>query len=206
MANNNKELSTVGIAGENESGSLQVVERNLKSYIQTGNDNALQAVAVEMRRRPGLFGIMFPGRILRENDELTVQNMKDMYKARQDQFNALVAVQIERTKLEGQMMIQSKLQGYEGQLSTQAMQIQKDLSAFSARKLLEMQETFQKSTSIFSTRIDQQTKEAETYKENPVLYDKLKQNLERETQMFFDTIEKLRNGFREALENKLNQK
>jgi hypothetical protein len=200
-----KELSVVGVAGENESGSLQVVERNLKSYIQTGNDNALQAVAVEMRRRPGLFGLMFPGKILRENDELTVQNMKDMYKARQDQFNALVAVQIERTKLEGQMLIQSKLQGYEGQLSTQAMQIQKDLSEFSARKLLEMQDTFQKSTSVFVERIAQQTNEAETYKENSMLYGKLKQNLERETDMFFDTMEKLRNGFKEALENKLSQ-
>jgi hypothetical protein len=201
----NKELSTVGIAGENESGSLQVVERNLKSYIQTGNDNALQAVAVEMRRRPGLFGIMFPGKILRENDELTIQNMKDMYKARQDQFNALVAVQIERTKLEGQMLIQSKLQGYEGQLSKQAMQIRTDLTEFSQRKILEMLETFHKSTSVFAERIEKQTQDAEKYKDNSLLYNKLKQNLEREMEMFFETIDRLSSGFTEALNNKLNQ-
>jgi hypothetical protein len=205
MMEENKSLSNIGAAGENESGSLQVVERNLKTYIQTGNDIALQAVALEMRRRPGLFGIMFPGRILRENEELTVQNMKDMYKARQDQFNALVAVQIERTKLEGQMMIQSKLQGYEGQLSKQAMQVRTELTEFSQRKILEMLETFHTSTSTFAERIDKQTQDAEKYKDNPLLYSKLKQNLEREMEMFFETIDKLSSGFTEALNNKLNQ-
>jgi hypothetical protein len=201
----NKELSTVGIAGENESGSLQVVERNLKSYIQTGNDNALQAVAIEMRRRPGLFGIMFPGKILRENDELTIQNMKDMYKARQDQFNALVAVQIERTKLEGRMLIQSKLQGYEGQLTKQAIQIRTDLTDFSQRKILEMMETFHKSTSVFAEHIEKQTQDAEKYKDNSLLYNKLRQNLEQEMEIFFETIAKLSSGFIDALKNKLHQ-
>ena len=200
-----KGLANYGNSGENESSSLQVVERNLKSFIQTGNDNALQAVTAEVRRRPGLFGLIFPGKILRENEELTIQNMKDMYKVRQDMFNSYVAVQMERIKLEGQMMIQSKLQGYEGQLSKQAMQIRTELTEFSQRKILEMGEIFHNSTAVFAERIDKQTQEAEKYKDNSLLYSKLKQNLDNEMEMFFETIDKLRSGFTEALNNKLNQ-
>jgi hypothetical protein len=114
-------------------------------------------------------------------------------------------VQIERTKLEGQMLIQSKLQGYEGQLSKQAMQIRTDLTEFSQRKILEMMETFHKSTSVFAERIEKQSQDAEKYKDNSMLYSKLKQNLEREMEMFFETIDRLSSGFTEALNNKLDQ-
>ena len=199
------EQSLANIGGENSRESLQVVEKNLKMAIQTGTDAAFQAVSFELKRRPGLIGLMFPGRVLRENEELTVQNMKDMYQTRQDLLKAWVNVQLELTRNEGQMIIKSKLQRYEGELSQQAMQIRTDLTEFSQRKIAEMMDTFDRSTATFAERIDRQTREAEKYKDNNFLYERLKQNLEKEADMFFTTISELLDGFKEALNNKLNQ-
>jgi len=199
------ERSLANIGSEDGKESLQIVAKNLQTAIQTGTDVALQAVNFEIRRRPGLFGIMFPGKILRENEELTIQNMKDMYQIRQDLLKAWVNVQLELTKNEGQMIIKSKLQRYEGELSQQAMQIRTDLTEFSQRKISEMMDTFDRSTSTFAERIDRQTKDAEKYKDNAFLYEKLKKNLEKEAEMFFTTISELLDGFKEALNNKLNQ-
>jgi len=52
--------SLVNAGGNNDNESLQVVASNLKTLIQTRSDDAALAVESEMRRRPGLFGIMFP--------------------------------------------------------------------------------------------------------------------------------------------------
>jgi hypothetical protein len=201
-----KDQSLVNIGGSNDNESLQVVANNLQiMMLQDRNDEAKLAVESELRRRPGLFGIMFPGRILKENEELAVQNMKDVYQSRQDMMKAYVNVRIELLKNEGQMVIKSKLQKYEGELSQQAMQIRTDLTEFSQRKISEMMDTFDRSTSTFAERIDRQTKEAEKYRENASLYNNLKQNLQREQEMFFSTISELLSGFKEALNNKLNQ-
>jgi hypothetical protein len=201
-----KDQSLVNVGGTNDNESLQVVANNLQiMMLQERNDEAKSVVESEMRRRPGLFGIMFPGRILKENEELAVQNMKDVYQSRQDMMKAYVNVRIELMKNEGQMVIKSKLQKYEGELSQQAMQIRTDLTEFSQRKIAEMMNTFDRSTSTFAERIDRQTKEAEKYRENEFLYNNLRQNLQKEQEMFFSTISELLNGFKEALNNKLNQ-
>jgi len=200
----NSLVKTTG-AGGDEAKSLQNVAKNLQTVIESGNNDAMQAVSFELQRRPGLFGILFPGRILKENEELTVQTMKDMYQTRQELLKAWVNVQVELTKNEGQMIIKSKLQGYEGELSQQAMQIRTDLTEFSQRKIAEMMDTFDRSTATFAERLDRQTQEAEKYKDNSFLYNRLKQNLEKEADMFFTTISELLDGFKEALKNKLNQ-
>ena len=191
-------------ANEGVTDSLQIVQGNLQSYIKNGNDESLEAVALELRRRPGLFGIIFPGRILRESEELTIQKMKDMYKTRQTLFETYTNVMVEQIKNQGQMLIKSKLQGYEGELSQQAMQIQTNLTEFSQVKLAEIQNTFARSRANFAERIDKQMKDAEKYKGNTVLYAKLNANLEKEIDTFFGTIEELLDGFRESLKNKLN--
>jgi hypothetical protein len=201
-----KEQGLVNVGGSSDNESLQVVANNLQiMMLQERNDEAKLVVESELRRRPGLFGIMFPGRILKENEELAVQNMKDVYQSRQDMMKAYVNIRIELMKNEGQMVIKSKLQKYEGELSQQAMQIRTDLTEFSQRKIAEMMDTFDRSTSTFAERIDRQTKEAEKYRENEFLYNNLKQNLQKEQEMFFSTISELLNGFKEALNNKLNQ-
>jgi len=92
---------------------------------------------------------------------------------------------MELIKNEGQMIIKSKLQKYEGELSQQAMQIRTELTEFSQKKISEMMDTFDRSTSNFAERIDRQTKEAEKYIDNEFLYNNLKQNLLKEQEMFF---------------------
>jgi hypothetical protein len=201
----NKSLLNTNEKGNDDTKSLQVVAKNLQTAIASGSNESLQAVDYELKRRPGLFGIMFPGRILKENEELTVQNMKDMYQIRQSLLNAWVNVQVELTNNEGQMIIKSKLQGYEGELSHQAMQIQADLTEFSQKKLAEIQDTFARSRATFAERIDKQTKEAEKYKDNAFLYKNLQENLDKEIEMFFSTISDLLNGFKDSLKNKLTQ-
>ena len=73
-----RDQSLVNIGGgANDNESLQVVANNLKTMIQTGSNDAAAAVKYEMNRRPGLFGLMFPGRILdlftnHRNDKLKV--------------------------------------------------------------------------------------------------------------------------------------
>ena len=200
---NNQSLANIG--QQSDADSLQKLATNLKSMIETRSDEAASAVEFEIRRRPGLFGLMFPGRVLKENEELTIQNMKDVYQSRQEMFKAYINVQMEILKNEGQMIIKSKLQKYEGELAQQAMQIRTDLTEFSQRKISEMMNTFDSSTSSFAERIDKQTKDAEKYKENEFLYNNLMENLKKEQEMFFSTISELLNGFRESLNNKLNQ-
>jgi hypothetical protein len=201
----NSSLSKITETNNDGAKSLQGVAKNLQTVIETGNNDAMQAVSYELQRRPGLFGILFPGKILKENEGLSVQNMKDMYQTRQDLLKAWVNVQLELTKNEGQMIIKSKLQGYEGELSQQAMQIRTDLTEFSQRKISEIMDTFDRSTQTFAERIDRQTRDAEKYKDNSLLYNKLRQNLDKEMEMFFMTISELLDGFKEALSNKLNQ-
>jgi len=198
-----KNLPAAG--SDNGRESLRAVAVNLQTAIRTGTSDALRAVSMEAGRRPGLLGIMFPGKVLKENEELAIRNMKDIYQTRHDLLRAWVNVQLELTRNEGQMMIKSKLQSYEGELSRQAMQIRTDLTEFSQLKIAEMMDTFDRSTAAFAERIDRQTREAEKYKDNLFLYAKLKQNLEKESDMFFATISGLLDGFKEALNNKLNR-
>jgi hypothetical protein len=200
-----REQSLSNIGNTNTSETLQAVDKNAKNIIQAGEDAVFQTVQHEVRRRPGLFGLMFPGKILRENDELTIQKMRDTYKSRQDIVKAYIDAQVELVKNQGQMSIKSKLQGYEGELSQQAMQIRTNLTEFSQRKLSEMTGTFEKSRVDFLERTERQLNEAEKYKSNTFLYNKLEQNLHKEIEVFFDTIADLLDGFTEALNNKLNQ-
>ena len=198
-------LVNIGSESGNDSDTLQVLAHNFKAMIENRSDEATAAVEFELRRRPGLIGLLFPGRILKENEEFAIQNMKDVYQTRQEMFKAYVNIQMEILRIEGQMIIKSKLQKYEGALSQQAMQIRTDLTEFSQRKIAEMMDTFDRSTTAFAERIDRQTKEAEKYKDNEFLYEGLRKNLQKEAEMFFSTIDELLNGFKESLSNKLNQ-
>ena len=198
-------LVNIGSDNGNSSDSLKVLADNFKAMIENRSDEAAQAVDFELRRRPGLIGLLFPGKILKENEEFAIQNMKDVYQSRQEMFKAYVNIQMEILRNEGQMIIKSKLQKYEGELSQQAMQIRTDLTEFSQRKIAEMMDTFDRSTASFAERIDRQTKEAEKYKDNESLYDGLNKNRQKQMDMFFSTIEELSEGFRESLKDKLNQ-
>ena len=198
-------LVNIGSDNGNNSDSLKVLADNFKAMIENRSDEAAQAVDFELRRRPGLIGLLFPGKILKENEEFAIQNMKDVYQSRQEMFKAYVNIQMEILRNEGQMIIKSKLQKYEGELSQQAMQIRTDLTEFSQNKIAEMMNTFDRSRASFLERIDRQYKDAEKYKDNGFLYENLKKNLDKEIQMFFSTIEELLDGFKEALHNKLNQ-
>ena len=186
--------------------SLETVANSLKAMIlQKSSDDAASAVEYEMRRRSGLLGIMFPGRILKENEQLAVQNMKDVFQSRQQLMEAYINVQLELTKNQGKMIIKSKLQHYEGQLSLEAIQINANLGVFSQKKIAEMTETFARSRMDFAERLDRQHKEAEKYKGNEFLYEKLIKNLNKETEVFFTMVEELLDGFIKSLTNKLNQ-
>ena len=196
-------LSKIGDSGGAGVGDLQNVERNLQMAIQTGNSDAIQAVELELKRRPGVFSILFPGRILKENEELQIQNMKDMYKMRQNLLNAWINVKLEMTKNQGEMIIEKQCQTYGQELKTQDLKHLTELTDLAAKKRAEIQETLLKSQKDFSERIDDHMKDAEVYKKtNKVLYKALQDSFAKQIETFMRTTDELLNSFIDSLTKK----
>ncbi len=173
--------------------------------MQKNANDAASAVEFEMNRRSGLFGIMFPGKFLKEHEQLAIQNMKDVFQSRQELMQVYLNVQIELTKNQGQMIIKSKLQYYEGELSQKAMQIKTDLMKFAEAKKNEISSVLERSRIDFMERMDRQDKEVEKYKHNARLYKRMKKSLNNEMEIFISTIDELLKGFKKSLDDKLNQ-
>jgi hypothetical protein len=184
-------------------GNLGNVSRHIQEYIETENSNVLQAIANDLKARPGLIGVLFPGKFQTTIDGLKIQQIENLFKNRQDLLAAYTNVRLESIKIQGENHIISMTQGFTKILTEQAMQIRSELTAFSQSKINEMSERFRDSRREFVQRIKEQEQEAEACKEIPYLYGEYKDSLKHEAKVFFTTIANILNGFIKDLEDKL---
>ena len=194
-------LSNLNTSTEEE--DLQVVSDNMKEYVSTENETALKVITKKLNQRPGLIGILFPNEIKKKYDELTIQKMTDLFKAREDMLAVYTNTQIELARKASAKMIESRIMRYDSELSKQGMQIKADLNEFVRIKLNEISCSSEKTNISFGKRRARQMEDAEKYKSDKFYYDRLKQNLEKEASIFFDMNEALLEAFKDALQNKI---
>ena len=198
---NNQIVTNSNISGD----ELQEISQNTREYMKTSNNQVLQMITEKVNGRQGLLGILFPSKIQKEHEKQTIEQMRSLFKGRKEMIEAVLNLQLTMAKHFTEMMIASKLQQWEGQLSLQAMQIRTDLTAFSQIKFNEMKTVFDKSRIEFGDRQAYLESECERHKNLDYLYKRYKHNLEFETDVFFDMIEELLTGFKDALKNKLSK-
>ena len=200
---NNQSLSQLrDISGA----ELQSVATKMKEYVTTENVAVLSEIQDKLRQRPGLIGVIFPGKLQREYDKLSVQKMKDFYATQKLMTEAYTNTLIELAKKEGDMAIALRMEQYGNVLSAVAMENRKKLTTLAQININEMSDTFEKSRTPFLERIERQVKEGEKYKNIDFLYNSHLQSLKKETEIFMATIEELLQGFKDALQKKLESK
>jgi len=185
---------------------LQSVATKMKEYVSTENEAVLSEIQDKLKQRPGLIGVLFPGKLQREYDKLSVQKMKDFYATQKLMTEAYTNTLIELAKKEGDMAIALRMEQYGNVLSAVAMENRKKLTVLAQININEMSETFERSRTPFLERIKRQFEEGEKYKTIPFLYDSHLQSLKKETEIFMATIEELLQGFKDALKKKLDSK
>jgi RNA binding exosome subunit len=184
---------------------VQEFSQDIRACLKDSSNQNLQKVTDRINERPHLFNFLFPGKIRKEGERLAVEELKNDFRRRQDMLEAVFNFQITMAKKMSEMMIASKMIAWEGKLTEQAMQCQADLTAFSQIKLNEMKDVFDESRVSFGNKLEFLDAECERHRHLEYYYKRAKRNLEYETDIFFDTIEELLSGFKNALNNKLSE-
>lgn len=183
---------------------LQVVSAKMKEYVSTESEAVLEVITEKLNERPGLIGALFPSKVKKEHDKLTIQKMKNLFEARENMLSVYTNTQIELARKAGDKMIESKIMQYDGELIEQAMIMQKNLTSLAQININEMSEVFKKSRESFSDRrIEQLTKFHKIKDIDPTGYQSQIKSLDTEQVIFMETIDDLLNGFKDSLKNKL---
>jgi len=200
---NKQHLSNLNGATEED---LQVVSNKMKEYISTESEAVLEVIKDKLNERPGLIGALFPSKVKKEHDKLTIQKMKNLFEARENMLDVYTNTQIELARKAGDKMIESKVMQYDEELIDQAMMMQKNLTIQAQIKINELSVVFKKSKSSFMKNRIEQLKEFEEHKEyDPSGYESMIKSLETEKEIFVETIENRLRGFVKALEKKLEK-
>jgi hypothetical protein len=198
---NKQHLSSLNGATEED---LQVVSDKMKEYVSTESEAVLEVITNKLNERPGLIGALFPSKVKKEHDKLTIQKMKNLFEARENMLSVYTNTQIELARKAGDKMIESKIMQYDGELIEQAMLMQTSLTSTAQVNINEMSKVFQKSRESFSDRrIEQLTKFHKTKDIDPTGYTAQIKSLDTEQVIFMETIDDLLNGFKDSLKNKL---
>jgi hypothetical protein len=195
----------IAIQNELSHKELQEISDNTREYLKTSNNEVLEMITEKVNARPGLMGVLFPSKIQKEHEKLTIEQMKSLFKGRQDMLGAVLNLQLTLAQKMSEMIITRKVQEWGRDLSIQQMQIITELTMFSQLKLKDMKAVFDESRITFGERMAQLDADCEKYKAIEYLYNNYKKNLIHETDIFFSLIQKLYTGFNDALENKISE-
>jgi hypothetical protein len=179
---------------------LNSVSELIQNYVLTENTNVAEVIQKKLNDRPGLIGVFFPNRIQREHEKLTIQQMQDLFKNRQEMLSIFVNLQMELARRAGEKLILAKTQQYEAELIEQGIDISTHLTAISQTKLNEIGDVFERSKREFVERMKRQEIEAESCKESEFLYKEYRESIRYEIQAFFRIIR----GNLEKFESSLN--
>jgi len=188
-----------------EMDDLDSISTLIQNHIQVENSNVEQVIHRKLNERPGLIGVIWPNRIQREYDELTVQQMRDLFKHRQEIVSLFINIQLELARRAGEKLILQRTQQYERELIKQAIDIRAELTAVCQTNLNDISVVFHKSRKEFVERIKIQEAEAEQCKDVTFLYDEYKESIRHETIIFFQIIKDHLDKFRAALNISLQE-
>lgn len=171
---------------------LKQISTAMKEYINTEDESAMEKVVEKINKKPGLLARLFPNAYEKEEQRITLDRMRTIYKAKKEFFELYTAIQLEIARKQGDALIASA-----------GMSLQTNLSKFAAAKIAEMKETIDASKENFFQRMDVQRQTVEQYKHFPELYDPAYQSMKQEIKIYFKSIEQLLEGFNEAMNSKV---
>ncbi|MDR0306221.1 MAG: hypothetical protein LBI42_05195 [Chitinispirillales bacterium] len=141
-----------------------------------------------------------------KNKTVSSQNAKQTNRcSRQKSITDVYAnTLIELAKKEDEILIALRIGQYETELSAQVLANLQKLTIFAQILMKGMIADFEISRKTFGEARKRQMAEAENHKYDNYYYNKLKQNLNKENDIFWDSIEEQLNRFREFLSEKLD--
>ena len=189
----------------NELQEMQQILDFSRDCVKKPGNQAMQMLTDKYNKRPAWLQILFPGKFEKAREELTIEQMKQIFQGELDMLKAHTDLQIKMAENMSKIMIAAMVQCGEGRLAKQGMQIQADLTAFSQIKLNQMKVLFDKSRINYAESYDVLSAKCEQYRHHEKLYNRFRENLDFETDNFFGTIEELLSGFKDALKSKLGE-
>lgn len=172
---------------------LTEVSNGMQDFIRA-TDASAQRAALDAMVRRGVVGRVFPGKLEREKQRIDVGNMKQMAQAKADLLDLYTTTQIEIARRRADALI-----------STQALHLQAQLTAFATEKLHDMATTVNGSRSKFMAAMAEQFADLERYRHIPALHGQAEQSVLHQTDIFFNSIKILLDGFTAALQNKMQE-
>jgi len=172
---------------------LKTIAVSMQRYVETENDETVQQIAVVMQKNSGFWSRMFPTQLQKEQNRAVAERVRALYKSKDQFFKLYTDVQIEIARKQGDALIASV-----------GMDLQAKLAAFATLKIDELTQTIDESRSRFLQRMRPALEEVETYKDVPALHQPAVQSVNQEINIYFKSIDKLLNGFVNALESKVS--
>jgi hypothetical protein len=178
---------------------LQAFTVKMADFIKDRRDITAQAI----EREHGWWNRLFPTRTMREYTRQNLTDFQATAEKERELFLVYMSAQIELARRAADSLITKKVLLYEGEISQTGMQIKASLTAFSQKKLNEMYAVFEKSTDEYIQRRNRQLVLLEKSRNDAFLFKRYKENLDRETEIFFSTKEELLDGFKQAVNGKI---
>lgn len=171
---------------------LKQISVAMKDYISTENETAMQTVVEKINKKPGLFARLFPNAYEKEQQRITLDRMRTMYKAKKEFFELYTAIQLEIARKQGDALIASV-----------GMELRASLTSFATARIEEVSQTIGASRQRFMQRITPQLDDVENYKAYPDVYEPARQSIKNEIKTYFEGIDELLKGFIEAMKSKV---
>ena len=172
---------------------LKNIAVSMQRYVETENDETVQQIAVVMQKNSGFWSRLFPTQLQKEQNRAVAERVRALYKSKEQFFKLYTDVQLEIARKQGDALIASV-----------GMDLQAKLAAFAAQKIDELTQTIDDSRSRFLQRMRPALKEVESYQDLPDLHQPALQSVKQEINIYFKSIDKLLNGFVNALESKVS--
>ena len=166
---------------------LSSVSELMQNYIHSENSNVMEAIQRKLKERP-LIRRFFPSRFQKEHEALCIDQMRDLFKNRQEFLTIYINLQMELARMTGDKLIISKKQQWESELIEQGIDITAHLTRISQMKLSEIGQEFERSKKDFVERMKREDKAAEACKDIEFLYQEYRTSIIFETQTFFKII------------------
>jgi hypothetical protein len=172
---------------------LTEISRAMKDYVESENESSMRALVHMMNNKPGFFARLFPTAYEQELEEITLDRMRTMYKAKKKFFELYTEIQLEIARKEGDALI-----------ATVGMDLQGKLTAFATSKIEEISQTIGESRQRFMQRMVPQLQDLDNYKAFPDLHGPAHQSVKNEIKTYFQGIDELLRGFIEALKSRVS--
>jgi hypothetical protein len=174
---------------------LAEISQVMHEYMQTRSDHAIQVAVEKCNERPGVIRRFFPNAYEKEQQRITIQEMRDLAESEEKMLALYTAVRLEIARKQGDALIASA-----------GMQLQGALAAFALEQIGRLTATVDGSRTDFMQRYLPHKKEIALYQEEaPELVEEAMASLDRERRIYFETLNSLLDGFVAALKSRTSQ-